>query len=254
MPYNLNIPGWMPEAELKIIEALAQTIPRNGVMVEIGPFCGRSSWCWSRSADPGATIHCLDIWNPSEHPYTPPAAIGLDNTTNADFGVAMDVEQSVGSLENFQYFTRDCHNIVPHQGASPDDFQHWEVPLDLVFLDGVHHNPIFWKDLNFWFWKLKPGGLCCGDDFARTHPDVVWGVQDFAKTHGLTFLVQGRIWMMPRPPHEPIPASLFGDRTATAPDLPERPHDRIRRRELRKMCSSMLTSSARTRTNRCTTR
>ena len=67
MPYNLNIPGWMPEAELKILEALAQTIPRNGVMVEIGRFCGRSSWCWSRSADPSATIHCLDIWNPSEH-------------------------------------------------------------------------------------------------------------------------------------------------------------------------------------------
>ena len=164
----------------------------------------------------------------------------------------MAIEQVVGTLENFQYFTRDCHNIVPHQGASPDDFLQWELPLDLVFLDGVHHNPIFWKDLNFWFWRLKPGGLCCGDDFARTHPDVVWGVQDFAKTHGLTFLVQGRIWMIPRPPHKPIPAALFGDRAATVPDLLERPHDRIRRRELRKMCSSMLTSTARPRTNRCT--
>lgn len=27
MPYNLDIPGWMPEAELKIIETLATITP-----------------------------------------------------------------------------------------------------------------------------------------------------------------------------------------------------------------------------------
>ncbi len=68
MSYNLNSPGWVPEAELKIIEMLAQTIPRGGNMVEIGAFCGRSSWCWARSADPAVTVHCLDIWNTAEHP------------------------------------------------------------------------------------------------------------------------------------------------------------------------------------------
>jgi hypothetical protein len=114
-----------------------------------------------------------------------------------------------GTLENFQFYTKDCTNITTRQGASPYDFKDWSEPLDLVFLDGVHHNPVFWHDLNFWFWHLKPGGICCGDDFARTHPDVVWGVHDFAKTHGLTFFVQGRIWMMPRPPHKPLISALF---------------------------------------------
>jgi hypothetical protein len=209
MPYNLNIPGWMPESELKTLEQIAQTIPENGTMVEVGPFCGRSSWCWAKSADPTVTIHCLDIWNPREHPYQPPAAIGEGSVPGPDFGVVADNGLAMGTLANFHHFTRDCPNIVAHQGASPYDFEDWEEPLDLVFLDGVHHNPVFWHDLNFWFWRLKPGGLCCGDDFARTHPDVVWGVQDFAKTHGLTFLVQGRIWMMPRPPHQSV-TSIFG--------------------------------------------
>ena len=208
MPYNLNIPGWMPESELKTLEQIAQTIPENGTMVEVGPFCGRSSWCWAKSADPTVTVHCLDIWNPTEHPYQPPAAIGDGSLPGADFGVVADNALASGTLANFHHFTRDCPNIVAHQGASPYDFEDWDEPLDLVFLDGVHHNPVFWHDLNFWFWKLKPGGLCCGDDFARTHPDVVWGVQDFAKTHGLTFLVQGRIWMMPRPPHHCL-TSIF---------------------------------------------
>ena len=39
----------MPEPELKILERMARTIPACGAMVEVGPFCGRSSWCWSKS-------------------------------------------------------------------------------------------------------------------------------------------------------------------------------------------------------------
>jgi hypothetical protein len=217
MPYNLNIPGWMPESELKIIEQVARTIPRYGKMVEVGPFCGRSSWCWAKSADPTVTVSCLDIWNPAEHPYHPPAVIGDRNTSNDDFGVADSLDQVVGTLENFRHFTRDCANIVPIRGASPYDFQNWNEPLDLVFLDGVHHNPVFWDDLNFWFWKLKPGGLCCGDDCARTHPDVLWGVHDFAKNHNLTFFVQGRLFFIPRPPHKNFFSTLFGQTTAQKP-------------------------------------
>src|SRR5258707_3618142 len=76
MPYNLNIPGWMPESELKILEEVAQTIPKGGRMVEVGPFCGRSSWCLAKSADPSVKVTCLDIWDTSIHPYHPPTEIG----------------------------------------------------------------------------------------------------------------------------------------------------------------------------------
>jgi hypothetical protein len=209
MPYNLNIPGWMPESELKTLEQLAYTIPKHGRMVEVGPFLGRSSWCWAKSVDPTVKVTCLDIWNPAEHPYHPPAAIGESAAAGPDFGVAESIDQVIGNLENFRRNTADCHNIEAIQGASPYDFKAWDQPLDLVFLDGVHHNPIFWDDLNFWFWKVRPGGICCGDDYGRPHPDVIFGVHDFARTHGLTFFVQGRIWMIPRPPHKNVVTSLF---------------------------------------------
>lgn len=209
MPYNLSIPGWMPESELKILEQVAQTIPEGGKMVEVGPFCGRSSWCWAKSVAPSVRVACLDIWDPSAHPYHPPAEIGESATPNPDFGAADSLEHVAGTLANFQRYTGDCPNIEAICGASPYDFKDWQEPVDLVFLDGVHHNPVFWDDLNFWFWKLKPGGLCCGDDYSRTHPDVVWGVHDFAKKHGLSFFVQGRIWFMPRPPHKSLVSALF---------------------------------------------
>jgi len=189
-------------------------------MVEVGPFCGRSSWCWSKSVDTTVKVTCLDLWNPGRHPFYPPAQIGGKGRYN-EFGYAETLERAQGTLENFRYYTRDCSNIEVMQGASPYDFRDWSESLDLVFLDGDHHNPGFWDDLNFWFWILKPGSLCCGHDFARTHPDTVWGVQDFAKEHGLTFLVQGRIWVIPRPPHESrLFRRLRGNRLGRRRDAP----------------------------------
>jgi hypothetical protein len=133
-------------------------------------------------------------------------------TSNPDFDAAGSPMQAMGSLENFKHYTRDCPNIVTMRGASPYDFEAWDDPLDLAFLDGVHHNPGFHDDLNFWFWKLKPGGLCCGDDCSRSHPDVLWEVHDFAKFHDLPFFVQGRIWFIPRPPHKNIIETLFANK------------------------------------------
>lgn len=200
MPYNLDIPGWMPEGELRIIERLAATIPANGNMVEVGPFCGRSSWCWSKSADPSVGIICIDIWDPVEHPYSPPAQIGTDAVAGADFGRTISERGHWGTLENFLHYTADCPNIRAVQGHSPGDFLDWpEASLDLVFLDGLHHNPGFHADVVHWYDRLKPGGLLCGDDCARTHPDVLWTIDDFAKAHEISFTVERRIWMMRRP-------------------------------------------------------
>jgi precorrin-6B methylase 2 len=211
MPYNLMIPGWLPESELKVIEQIALTVPKNGHVVEIGPFCGRSSWCWAKTVDPSVTVTCIDIWDTVAHPYYPPARIGLrgDSTAINDFGAADRVEEAQGTLENFQRYTRDCPNVRAIRGASPQDFKGWNDRVDVVYLDGLHHNPGFIADLEFWFTKLKDGAIICGDDCARSHPDVLWSVHDFAKAKNLPFFVLGRTWLIPRPPHKNIVASLF---------------------------------------------
>ena len=199
MPYNIDIPGWMPEPELKILERLARTIPPGGAMVEVGPFCGRSSWCWSKSADPSVTITCIDIWDPVEHPFSPPAKQGGDAAVGEDYGRTDTERGDWGTLENFRRYTADCPNIVPRRGRSPDDFLDWPLDsLDLVFLDGLHHNPGFHADVIHWFPRVKPGGILCGDDCARSHPDVLWTIDDFCKAHSIPFTVERRIWMVKR--------------------------------------------------------
>ncbi len=200
MPYNLDIPGWMPEPELKILERLAREIPAGGSMVEVGPFCGRSSWCWSKSVAPTVSVTCIDIWDPVEHPYSPPAKVGEEAVSGADYGKTSRDKGSWGTFENFQYYTKDCENITALKGRSPDDFRDWPTDsLDLVFLDGVHHNPVFHADVTHWFPRVKPGGMLCGDDCARTHPDVLWTIDDFCKELGIPFTVERRIWMVRRP-------------------------------------------------------
>jgi predicted O-methyltransferase YrrM len=200
MPYNLDIPGWMPEPELKILERLARAIPAGGAMVEVGPFCGRSSWCWSKSVEPTATVTCIDIWDPVEHPYSPPSKTDQGVVADEDFGKTSRDRGNWGTRENFDYYTKDCHNITALRGRSPDDFQEWPMDsLDLVFLDGIHHNPGFHADVVHWFPRVRPGGMLCGDDCARTHPDVLWTIDDFCKELGIPFTVERRIWMIRRP-------------------------------------------------------
>jgi predicted O-methyltransferase YrrM len=200
MPYNLEIPGWMPEPELKILERLARTIPHGGSMLEVGPFCGRSSWCWANSVHPDVSVTCVDIWDPAEHPFSPPSKLNKAEAPGEDYGVITREGSNWGTRENFDYYTRDCRNITATKGRSPDDFLDWpQDSLDLVFLDGLHHNPGFHADVTHWFWRVKPGGILCGDDCARTHPDVLWTIDDFCKDLGIPFTVERRIWMVQRP-------------------------------------------------------
>src|SRR6202161_1628186 len=120
MPYNLDIPGWMPEPELKILERLARTIPAGGAMVEVGPFCGRSSWCWSKTAAPGVSITCIDIWDPVEHPYSPPAKTEAGAVADQDFGKTATERGPWGTRANLDFYPRDCANITARKGRSPD--------------------------------------------------------------------------------------------------------------------------------------
>ena len=47
MPYNLDIPGWIPEPELKILEGL-RALSRPAAPCSSRPILRRSSWCRSQ--------------------------------------------------------------------------------------------------------------------------------------------------------------------------------------------------------------
>ena len=48
MPMN-DFPGQLHREEMRAIELLAQLVPENGHIVEVGYLLGLSSWIWAKS-------------------------------------------------------------------------------------------------------------------------------------------------------------------------------------------------------------
>ena len=166
MPYNLDIAGWMGVAELQHIENLAQTVPENGLVVEVGSWHGRSSWAWANSIPKSATLHCIDVWP--------------ENT-----------------LEIFLTNTKDCKNISIHRTDSCLGLASLlGKQCDIIFLDGSHKNPEFMMELQLSQRLLKNGGILCGHDFHSLFPDVVNEVRNFSAklNKPVHFCLDSSIW------------------------------------------------------------
>jgi len=188
MPYDLTIPGWMSERNLRVIERIAQRVAASGHIVEIGSFCGRSATAWARSA-PRATVSCVDTWQLDfQH-------LGDDWRKHAHG----DPARYAGTAEKtFCDVTRDLSNVVALKGRSTDD---WKLaPADVVFLDGDHREKAVAAELKHWSQRLAPGGLLCGDDF-RTEPSwisVITAVTNFAFATGHELFVPAKstVWLL----------------------------------------------------------
>lgn len=162
--YDNSIPGQVSEFQLQAIEAVAGLIPENGHFVEVGALFGRSSYCWAKSVPQSASVYSLDPWERNDGVRSLEAAHGIK------YGI-----------EQFKEYTKDCPNLTPLQGYSPNDFQDWSKPIDGYYEDAVHTNPILRKNLDFWVSHLKPDGVVCGDDYRPRFTDVVCEVRNLAR-------------------------------------------------------------------------
>lgn len=188
MPYDLTIPGWMSEANLKVIEQIARRVKVGGTVVEIGSFCGRSSFAWASSVR-AARIFCIDTWQLNFN------NLGAEQMRT----LPGDRSRYRGSAETtFRALMERFDHVIPLKGGSTMD---WQMPaVDVVFLDGDHSQGAVSRELDLWSRRLAPGGMLCGDDF-RTEPQwigVVKAVTDFAQTRGFHLHVPPRttIWTL----------------------------------------------------------
>lgn len=129
--YDLNIEGFMMEPELQLIEKLAESVPKDGIIVEVGTFKGRSAYAWAMSCDPSVTVYCID------------------KEYQDDFVTNM----------------KDCHNVKLIIGRFPYSAKYTGPPIDIFFLDGQHTNPDDIDGIKHILPHIKPGGLLCGHDF-----------------------------------------------------------------------------------------
>lgn len=181
---NKEIPRTMTLAGLNYLGHLARTVPKNGLIVEVGPLFGSSTWVLAKNADPSVRVISIDTWEPAQ----------WIDAVEAKFPGCKNF-----SKDAFLYYTRDCPNVTAVQGYSPGIMGDWNEPIDLFFDDATHGNPGFTESLNFFLPKLKPGGVASGDDYASGWPDIVQGVSTLGADWGSRPEIIGRLWAIVKP-------------------------------------------------------
>lgn len=149
---------------------------KNPVGAELGVFRGSLSRRLLTRKDLHLTM--VDSWGV----YRPGYAESGDLFATR---IAEEHESARRSAEEVTEFASDRRAIIGKDTiAAADDVA--EQCLDFVFVDADHSYEGCKADIEEWVWKLRPGGLLCGHDYA--HPDYpLWGVKravdEFAEAH-----------------------------------------------------------------------
>ena len=170
--YDLTIPGWANEEQLKEIERLAKLVPKNGKIVEVGSYLGRSSFAWAKSCHHSVKVYCIDHWSGwtlKEEDF--------NESLIPPIGWKPDL---ACSKELFEEYTKMCENIIPIKVYSP--YLDWkEGMVDIVYIDDGHEYENTKANILYWLERIKAGGILCGDDYSKYWPGVIKAVNEVAK-------------------------------------------------------------------------
>jgi len=144
-----NDVAWLCEQ----IEAMRSRGNLFPTVVEVGSWTGRTAIAM---ADAGARVFCIDHWQGSP---------GDPNDVTEEL-----VRRAGGPSRVFATFLKNVgarlyRTVFPCIGPSDLWAHWWQVPADMVFLDGDHRYEAVRDDIAGWARHVKPGGLLVGHDF-----------------------------------------------------------------------------------------
>ncbi len=169
----LAIKGLTTDEDVKWLAAQAA---RKRVIVEIGPFQGRSTRALADAAV-GGRVYAIDDWN-----------AGL-NQGRAD--------RSARAA-----FHRNCEDLITAGRVVPieQDSQRGlpaalaGVTADMLWIDGNHEYGAVRSDVRTFAPLVRRGGLVCGHDYNVWHPDVVRAVDEIYGRRVRTISIHRSIW------------------------------------------------------------
>jgi predicted O-methyltransferase YrrM len=140
-----TVEGWLTAAEGELLFSAAADCPRDGTIVEIGSWKGKSTTWLARGAgdDRGIRVFAVD---PHEPYLEDPLADSLG-----------DFHANMGRLG----LTRIVTLIVARSEVAALSF---DAPIDVLFIDGDHEEAAVALDLALWLPKLRAGGLLAMHD------------------------------------------------------------------------------------------
>lgn len=160
-----TIPGMVRSEELIVLSNLASLVPKNGKILEIGSFLGRSAAALHAGKDPSVTLTVMDPWT-----HSPDAETAQTNKLFCEgdlslYDAAMDCIMEKGTFRAGFEFCLDkiLHDIEILQMDSKTFSGHDQY--DLIFIDGDHDSPEY--DIVSSIGNNHT--LVIGDDFFHDH-------------------------------------------------------------------------------------
>ena len=168
--HYLNIEGWLTSAEAMGLFQIAEILPKNSTVLEIGSWKGKSTWCISQGLKKG-TIHCIDPFN----------AAGEEGSKEI-------YEKTKGNnslLEQFQNNMKGISKkvkITTHKGYS-SDFVDTILNIDFLFIDGDHSVEGCRFDYENFENEVKVGGFLAFHDYYLDRPELgsTWVIENLVK-------------------------------------------------------------------------
>jgi predicted O-methyltransferase YrrM len=147
--------GFMPDDEGLFLFDRAVEAAREGVLLEVGTYCGKSAIYLGAAARlTGTTVFTVDHHRGSE-----------ENQAGWEHHDPTLVDADLGLMDTLPVFRRTIadarleEEVVAIVGRSATVARSWSTPLALLFIDGGHGEEPAHTDYESWAPLVMPGGL-----------------------------------------------------------------------------------------------
>lgn len=157
-----NIEGYLVPGQEKGLMVLASQVPKNGVIVEIGSFKGKSTACLALASNDSTKVYAIDTFEGNSKDFSEGVQF-LGGNFYADF------------LRNIKT-TGKAKKVHTVNGLSSKIGEKWNKKIDFLFIDGSHIYEDVKLDFDLFYPWVKEGGIIAFHDVHPNFPGVsrVW--------------------------------------------------------------------------------
>mgnify|MGYP001594389417 CR=1 FL=1 len=159
--------------------------------VEVGSWMGKSACFMAETIKKSGkkiAFSCIDIWddNSTEEAYAPMIALSKDKNTTLNGLFLKNLER---------YNVKEYVNSIKTNSADGSKLFD-DNSLDFIFIDASHDYEFVKLDLEYWWPKLKKGGVFAGHDYFWSPDGVGRAVNEFFSRINRRFSTSGQCWYM----------------------------------------------------------
>lgn len=155
-PIDINqVKGFLADDEAKALYQHALSSSKNGPVLEVGSYCGKSTLYLAQAAKQNnSVVFAVDHHRGSE-----------EHQLGEEYHDADLYDGSVGLMDSFKEFRKNMRacdvedTVVPIVAPSKVAAKQWHTPLAMVFIDGGHSFEAAETDYRSWITHIKIGGI-----------------------------------------------------------------------------------------------